>query len=80
MKRPHFCFHTLIISLDRRELFDDFFDRTRVLSYYNKVYFQPLAFLGELSFLQSTTINLCTERDVNMVMLMVLVGDPCLIH
>ena len=66
------------MSLDRREIFDVFFDRTRVASYYNKIYFQPLAILGELCFLQPTTINLCTERDVNMVMLMVSVGYPCL--
>ena len=30
------------MSLDGREIFDDFFDRTRVASYYNKIYFQPL--------------------------------------
>ena len=68
------------MSLDGREIFDDLFDRTRVASYYNKVYFQPLVILGELCFLQPTTINLCTERDVNMVMLMFSVGDPCLIQ
>ena len=68
------------MSLDRREIYDDFLDRTRVASYYNKVYFQPLVILGELCFLQPTTINLCTERDVNMVMLMFSVGDPCLIQ
>ena len=68
------------MSLDRREIFDDFLDRSRVASYYNKVYFQPLVILGELCFLQPTTINLCTERDVNMVMLMFSVGDPCLIQ
>ena len=30
------------MSLDRREIFNDFLDRSRVASYYNKVYFQPL--------------------------------------
>ena len=34
------------MSLDRREIFDDFLDRSRVASYYNKVYFQPLVILG----------------------------------
>ena len=76
-KRPYFYFHTLM-SLDGREIFDDFFDRTRVASYYNKIYFQPLVILGELCFLQPTTMNLFTERDVNMVMLMFSVGYPCL--
>ena len=68
------------MSLDRREIFNDFLDRSRVASYYNKVYFQPLVILGELCFLQPTTMNLYAERVVNMVMLMVSVGDPCLIQ
>ena len=50
------------------------------MGYYNKVYFQPLVILGELCFLEPTTMNLYAERDGNMVMLMVSVGDPCLIH
>ena len=51
------------MSLDRREIFDDFFNRTRVASYHNKVYFQPLVISGELYILQPTAMNLCTERD-----------------
>ena len=68
------------MSLDRREIFNDFLDRSRVASYYNKVYFQPLVISGEPYYLQPRTMNLFTERDVNMVMLMVSVGYPSLIQ
>ena len=77
---PCYPFHKLIMSFDRREIFDQFFVRTRVASYYNKVYFQPLVISGEPYYLQPRTMNLFTERDVNMVMLMVSVGYPSLIQ